>query len=214
MGNKMGKQRFYFLWLTLIIIAVYVLQNLIEPFTQTFMLSENALSMPWQFVTAIFLHGSLLHLVYNLFALVIFGLILEQLIGSKRFLALFFVAGIIANLISFFWYPNALGASGAIMGIIGCLAILRPMMSVWAFGMILPMFIVAILWVGGSIIGIAGFGNQGVGHLAHLLGIIVGLGYGTWLKIRSKTNKRLVYMRQIKIPETTMQDWEDKNIRH
>lgn len=210
---KKNKQRFYFLWLTLIIIAVFILQLSIKPFTELFMLSENALTMPWQFITAIFLHGGAVHLIYNLFALLIFGLILEQLIGSRRFLALFFAAGIIANIISFFWYPNALGASGAIMGIIGCLAILRPMMSVWAFGMILPMFIVAILWITGSIMGMAGFGSQGVGHLAHLLGILTGLSYGIWLKIRSKKNKRLVYMRQIRIPETTARNWEDIHMR-
>ena len=208
--KKRNKQRFYFLWFSLIIIAVFLLQLLIAPFTEFFMLTENALRMPWQFLTAIFLHGGAAHLIYNLFALLIFGLILEQLIGSKRFIILFFTAGIIANLISFFWYPNALGASGAIMGIIGCLAILRPMMSVWAFGMILPMFIVAILWVTGSIMGIAGFGNQGVGHLAHLVGILIGLSYGVYLKIRSRKNRKLIYMRQIRIPESTARNWENR----
>ena len=193
---------------------MFILQQTIPVFTDLFKLSDQALTMPWQFITAVFLHGGGAHLAYNLFALVIFGLILEQLIGSKRFILLFLVAGIAANLISFWWYPNALGASGAIMGIIGCLAILRPTMGVWAFGMILPMFIVAILWVGGSVMGMYGFGDQGVGHLAHLIGILVGLGYGTWLRIRSKTNKRLVYMRQIKIPESEMRDWEDRNMRN
>ena len=202
-----SKNRFYWLWFSIICIVVFIIQTLIKPFTEIFYLSENAPNMPWQFLTAIFLHGSLAHLVYNLFALIIFGLILEQLIGSERFLLLFLIGGIIANLISFFWYPNALGASGAIMAIIGTLAVLKPIMGVWAFGTILPMFIVAILWVTGSIMGIFGYGDPGTGHLAHLSGLIVGLIYGTYLRLKSRP-MRLIHKRKIKIPEQYMRNWE------
>ena len=208
----MKKQKFYFLWISIICIILFILQITISGFTDLFKLSENALTMPWQFVTAIFLHGSLTHLVYNLFALIIFGIILESTIGSKKFLSIFLVGGIIANIISFIWYPNALGASGGIMAIMGCLAILRPTMAVWAFGMILPMFIVAILWVTGSVIGIFGFGDQGTGHLAHLLGLIVGILYGIYLRISSKKLKT-GYQRKIKIPESSMRNWEDYHMR-
>jgi len=208
----MKKQKFYWLWFSLICVFIFILQQFIFGFTDFFKLSENALNMPWQFVTAIFLHGDLAHLVYNLFALIIFGMILESLIGSRKFLLLFFLSGVVANVVSFFWFPNALGASGAIMGIIGCLAILRPTMAVWAFGMILPMFIVAILWVAGSVMGIFGFGNQGTGHLAHLLGIIVGLSYGVFFRFCRKRIRRGDKFK-INIPEGYMRSWEDRNVR-
>lgn len=208
-----SKQKFYFLWIALIIILVFILQSLLPGITQTFSLSKEASTQPWRFLTAVFLHGSITHLAYNLFAIIIFGLILEQLIGSKRFLILYLTSGILANIISWFLYPNALGASGAIMAIIGTLAILRPLMAVWTFGMILPMFIVAILWITGSIMGIFGFGDQGTGHLAHLSGLIIGLIYGVYLKIKSKTQRNIVYMRKITIPDNYMRDWEETHMR-
>lgn len=207
----MEKQRYYTLWLSLICIVIFILQVAISGFTEIFMLSENALAMPWQFMTAIFLHANVAHLLYNLFALVIFGMILENLIGGKKFLTLFLASGLLANIISFPFYPNALGASGAIMAIIGTLAILKPLMSVWAFGMIIPMFIAAILWTAGSVLGIFGFGDQTTGHLAHLSGIFVGILYGLILKIRAKRgrNNTLVFRRRIKIPESTARSWEN-----
>ncbi len=207
-----SKQKFYFLWISIICIIVFILQITIQDFTNLFRLSEDALTMPWQFLTATFLHGSATHLIYNLFALIIFGIILESLIGSKRFLSLYVISGALVNIISFIWYPNALGASGAIMAVIGTLAVLRPTMAVWAFGMILPMFIVAILWVSGSILGIFGFGDQGTGHLAHLLGIVIGLGYGIYLRFNTKKTK-LTYSKKIKIPESYMRSWENYHIR-
>jgi membrane associated rhomboid family serine protease len=201
------RSRFYTLILSGILILIFILQYFIPGFTELFFLSEQAMIRPWQFITAVFLHGGLLHLMYNLLALLLFGLILEQLIGSKKFLVFFFLSGILANVVSWFWYPNALGASGAIMGILGVLAILKPMMSVWAFGMIIPMFIAAILWAAGSVMGIFGFGDQGVGHLAHLLGLVVGLFYGIYLKAGSKRKIKPI---EIKIPESYTRSWENK----
>jgi len=152
--------------------------------------------------------------LYNLFALFLFGIILERLIGSNKFLGLFIVGGVFANFLSFFWYPNALGASGAIMALIGCLAILRPMMAVWAFGMILPMFFLAVVWVVGSILGIFGFGDQNLGHLAHLSGLFVGILYGMYLRLVKKREKEnsTVFQSKIVLPEGYMRRWEDAYI--
>lgn len=205
------KFKYYSLWITLICIGSFILQLLIPGFTDAFMLTENALTHPWQFITAVFLHANLGHLVYNLFALVIFGLILEKLIGSNKFLILFLFSGIIANLISFSWYPNALGASGAIMGVIGALAVIRPLMIVWTFGMIMPMFVVAIIWMAGSLLGIFGFGDPTTGYLAHLSGIFIGILYGFFIRLRIKTfkeNNSYFFKRKIKIPENVMRKWE------
>jgi membrane associated rhomboid family serine protease len=206
----MEKFRFYSLWLCLLCVVVFLLQIWIPLFTQTFILSQDALIKPWQFLSAIFLHGSLMHLLYNIFALFIFGLILERTIGSKKFVLLFLVSGILANIFTFYFYPNSLGASGAIMALIGCLAVLRPMMAVFSFGIILPMFAVAIIWIIGSFLGIFGFGDQGIGYIAHLSGLFIGVLYGFFLRLKYKRENSSVYSsrRRIVIPEDTMRSWE------
>lgn len=205
------------LWICLICIGLFIFEVYFPVFVNTFMLTDQAFIKPWQFFTAIFLHATLLHLLYNLFALFLFGLILEKLIGSKRFLLLFIFSGLFANFLSFFWYPNSLGASGAIMAIIGTIAVLRPMMATIGFGMILPMFALAIIWVIGSIMGIFGFGDQTTGHLAHLSGILIGILYGFYLRFRAKNNlfNTTIYKSKMKviIPEDTLRRWEDYYIK-
>jgi len=179
------------------------------------MLTSQAISKPWQFVTSIFLHANISHLFYNLFALILFGFILEKIIGSKKFIFIFLFSGIIANLIAFNFYPSSLGASGAIYGILGCLAVLRPGMTVWAFNLPMPMFIAAIIWAAGSVLGIFGLGDPTTGHIAHLSGIGIGVLYGLFLKLRyKKDNKnKIIYTTKINLPENYMRSWEDSNLR-
>jgi len=213
----MVENKNYTLWLAGICVVVFIIQSIIPGFTDSFMLSSSAITQPWQFITAIFLHGGIAHLFYNLFALIIFGLILEKLIGSRKFILLFLVSGIIANLISFAFYHSSLGASGAIMGIIGVLAVLRPMMTVWMYNLPMPMFVVAIIWTAGSVLGIFGLGDPSVGHIAHLSGIVVGLAYGFYLRAkydkRNKINNSNMFERKIIIDENSMRQWEDRNFK-
>jgi len=213
------KLKLYFLWLSLVCIGVFVLQNLpgIPGFTDVFILNESAVYsyQIWRFVSAIFLHGSITHLLYNLFALLFFGFILEKQIGSRKFLIVFFSSGIIANLISVNFYNSSLGASGAIYGILGALAIINPMMMVWAFGMILPMFIAAILWVIGDLLRIFGLFDPGnVGSIAHLSGVAAGLVMG--IIIRFFKNRKVDESKEIKEEvderkdDDVLKDREDK----
>lgn len=204
----MKKIKFYSLWLCLICIIVFILQILIFGFTELFVLNKSALYNYeyWRFVSSIFLHGSLVHLFYNLFALGLFGFILERLIGSKKFLLVFFGSGIIANILSVNFYNSSLGASGAIYGILGCLAILKPLMIIWAFGFPMPMFVAAILWIIGGVLGI--FMPSEVGDIAHLSGIAVGILVGFILKEWKTTKKQL-----IRFPEGYMRAWENKHMR-
>ncbi|MBS3150142.1 rhomboid family intramembrane serine protease, partial [Candidatus Woesearchaeota archaeon] len=87
------------------------------------------------------------HLMYNLFALALFGIILENIIGTKKFMLIFFMSGIVASVISSFFYNSALGASGAIFGILGALALLRPNMTIWIYFMPMPMYIAGIVYL-------------------------------------------------------------------
>jgi uncharacterized protein len=164
----------------------------------------------WRFLSAVFLHGGLAHLVYNLFALILFGSILESLIGGRKFLIVFFISGILANLISVNFYDSSLGASGAIFGIIGALVIIRPMLVVWAFGLPMPMFLAGALWSIGDVLGTIGFltGNpiDNTGNIAHLSGMFFGMLFGAFYK---EKRRRMKFNSKIVLNERQIQNWED-----
>ena len=75
----------------------------------------------WRLITSAFLHYGPFHLLLNMLALYWFGSLLEQRIGSGRFLALYLVSGLAGSAGALLWSPNAatVGASGAIFGILG-----------------------------------------------------------------------------------------------
>jgi rhomboid protease GluP len=78
----------------------------------------------WRLVTPIFLHGSLLHFFFNMYALYYLGREVEAFMGTVRFVLLFFYAGVAGTVFSLLFTPNpSLGASGAIFGLIGAQAV-------------------------------------------------------------------------------------------
>ena len=98
-------------------VLVFIAQNLINGFTDVFVL-HDIVHNPFTLITSMFLHGSLFHLLSNMFALFLFGLLLEHEIGTKKFLVVYFTSGIIAGAAGSLLYPSLLGASGAIFGVI------------------------------------------------------------------------------------------------
>jgi membrane associated rhomboid family serine protease len=75
----------------------------------------------WRLFTNIFLHGGLMHVLFNMYGLLYIGTILEPIIGSKRFALFYLITGLIASAASIWWHPAtvSIGASGAIFGIFG-----------------------------------------------------------------------------------------------
>ncbi len=208
MSNKF---RFYSLWLSLLIIVIFILQNFITKFTDLFILNDRANNGEiWRFVTAIFLHGGTSHLIYNLFALIFFGLVLESLIGSRRFLWVYFIAGIFANVFAVNYYDASLGASGAIYGIIGTLTVLRPLFIVFAFGIPMPMILASILWISGDVLRSFGaFGPTNIGALAHLAGIFIGFIIGIMLRL-NKNKRNNKNNNGVLINEKLINKWEEE----
>lgn len=105
------------------IIIVNVLVMLVALMRESFMVEKFALWFPaspyfewWQPVTHLFMHGSILHLFFNMYTLYIFGCVLERVWGAKKFLIFYFVTGLGAALVHMgvqWWeYSNALEAVG------------------------------------------------------------------------------------------------------
>ena len=154
----------------------------------------------WTFVTSMFMHAGLGHLFVNMISLMFIGGFVEKLIGGKRFLRLYFASGIFAGL--FFVLialvtgvdlnVYAVGASGAIFGLGGLLAVLTPKLPVLVFFIIpMPMwaamgFLIVVLWVLSLGLGLP------IGNVAHLGGLLVGLGYGFYLKKKYPRKTKMI----------------------
>ncbi len=141
----------------------------------------------WQLVTYMFLHGSVLHILFNLFTLWMFGCEVERRLGSMRFLSYYLITGVGAALfhMAFNWHsPNpVLGASGAIYGVLVAFAVLFPEREITLLlFFILPVhlkakYLAAIFMAIALLAGIQGqisAVSGGVAHLAHLGGGLVG----------------------------------------
>lgn len=209
------KYRFYALWLCAIMIVVFLMQMISNGFTDLFLLDENSFSQIWRFFSAIFLHSGLPHIMYNLFALALFGSILEKLVGGKRFLIIFLSTGIVANIIAVNFYSSSLGASGAIFGIIGALIMIRPGLPIWAFGIPMPIFLAGIIWGAGDLFGavayLAGNPIDNTGNIAHLSGMVIGLIVGFFFRGKQEQEVKENKM-SYKFNEQQMRKWEDDNL--
>ena len=174
--------------LTVVLALVFALQNIFPALTDIYVLEANeVLQRPWTLVTSIFLHADFSHLFFNGFALVIFGMVLENIIGSRKFLALYFASGVFASIVFILGIPivqaaqggtatAALGASGAIFGVLGALAVLRPNMVIWLGFFPTPMWLAAIIWAAQDFFGI--FIPSNVANFAHLGGLFLGVAVG------------------------------------
>lgn len=148
----------------------------------------------WVLLTSVFSHNLFWHLLLNMFVLNSFGSIIEQMLGLKRFVAFYLIAGMISS-ISHAVFSNyimgdpsipALGASGAISGVILLFSLLFPKERILILGIIpIPALFGALLFVGLDIWGLtaqAGGGGLPIGHGAHLGGAFAGLLYYLYLR--------------------------------
>lgn len=136
---------------------------------------------PWQLVTYMFMHGGLGHLFFNMYTLFIFGSVLENVWGTKKFLTFYFVTGIGAALVNIGVqyltgsFALTVGASGAIYGILmgyamlypdSRLTLLFPPVSMKAKWFVLIFAGIELL------LGISNNPADNVAHFAHLGGLI------------------------------------------
>ena len=125
----------------------------------------------WRLITPMFLHGGIMHILFNMFCLFVFGPELEKIMGKMRFITLFMLAGFLSNVATYFIqdpYYTHLGASGAIFGIFGAYGALvyytknsMPELR----QIILPIIVISIVMT---------FVQSGINVTAHVTGLIVG----------------------------------------
>ena len=141
------------------------------------------------------MHGGFFHIFANMFSLMFIGSLVERILGAKRYLYFYLASGLFAGV--FFVLSSlifksdfnlfAVGASGALFGLIGLLVLLTPNLPVYV--MFIPIGIkmkyaapgiLVVLWF----ISIAG--DVPIGNTAHLGGLLCGLIYGIYLKRKYK----------------------------
>ena len=190
-----------------VVLVFFALQIAISGFTEAFLLDSAEFSArPLTIITAMFLHADVTHLVYNMLALVMFGLVLESIIGTKRFWVLYFAGGIVAGIVAVLFYPASLGASGAIFAVLGALAVLRPRMMVWIGYIPMPMALAAVVWVMIDLIGL--ITPSGVANAAHIGGLAFGVAAGFVLRRRFGQPFRRRQARRV-LSEHDIERWED-----
>lgn len=137
---------------------------------------------PWQLLTYAFLHGSLLHIAFNMFALYMFGRPVERVFGPRRYLIYYLVCALSAAIAQLLTaaltgavYPTV-GASGAVFGLLLAYAIYFPHSRVMLIFPPIPMPARVFVVVYAALelfLGVTGT-EEGVAHFAHLGGLVGG----------------------------------------
>jgi membrane associated rhomboid family serine protease len=167
-----------------------------DPFGRGVRVQERPVARPhvpcpipvrWTLLTSMFLHGSWMHLIGNMLYLWIVGDNVEEVLGSFRYLIIYFACGLAGSLAQISIDPDSitptLGASGAIAGLMGCYVIWFPHNQIrvllFRFITVLPAiiviggWIVLQIWLGANAIG--GKEQGGVAYLAHVGGAVTGI---------------------------------------
>lgn len=206
LSDSLKPTRFPFLNWLVVGVTIYVfIQQLLAPDQLAFInqyalipanVNFNDYSTLTPFVTSIFLHGGLLHILSNMWFLIVFGDNVDARLTPLGYLTLYILAGAIGAFAQYLFMPNEtipmLGASGAVAGILGCYAILFPHSHVKT--LVFIVFFVTIInisaplllgyWFilqlisGAGTFGELGMNQGGVAYIAHIVGFLVGVVFG------------------------------------
>ncbi len=188
-------------------VAVYIAINWISPLVggeaafvgliNTFGLSPAAFWQGafWQPLTSMFLHGSLLHIFANMLGVWSIGSMLERGIGSNRYLWLYMISGFAGTLLVLAADPTAtrptIGASGAVLGLLGAIAVLSPNSMLLFFIFPVRARTAALLIGLGSLLLEYTGRMEMISHLGHLGGLLGGYLYTRFALSASDTRERM-----------------------
>ncbi len=177
--------------------AASVMPSLQQFMVENFLVSTTHLAhgLVWTLLTAAFSHSEIWHLAINMFVLWSFGIVLERLWGTRTFVVFYLVAAVIASIshcvVSTYLMGNsdipALGASGAVSGLLLAYALLFPHHKILLMGIVpVPALMGVLAFVGIDLWGLFAQTRGGglpIGHGAHLGGALAGaLMYFFWLR--------------------------------
>lgn len=141
--------------------------------------------MYWQIFTYMFLHGNFNHLISNMLGLFFFGFSVEKALGSKEFLLIYFLCGILSGLLSLGYFVSTdnyrtllIGASGALYSVMLAYAVIYPRANIYIFGILpipspLLVLIYAVIEIFTQFTGM----QSGIAHFTHLFGFLTAFLY-------------------------------------
>lgn len=180
----------------IIFIATYLREDFMVRYFAMFY-PASPFFRPWQVVTHMFMHGGFWHIFFNMYSLVIFGVLLERVIGTKKFISFYFITGLGAAALhtgvewieatsaiasgnsaalTDLYYTPTLGASGAVYGVLIGYAMLYPDSRLT---LLFPPVTLTAKWFVAIFAGIelvtgVFFTSDGIAHFAHLGGMLLG----------------------------------------
>jgi rhomboid protease GluP len=137
----------------------------------------------YRLITAMFLHGGLIHIGFNMMALMQFGPALEELYGSARYLFFYVATGAFGFLVSAFMGNYSLGASGALLGLVGLMLAITTKRGGSYMRELRSRLITSV-----AILFVIGFSGMGIDNYAHGAGLAAGFGLGKLFADRQPMN--------------------------
>lgn len=131
------------------------------------------LAQPWRFVMAVFLHGSLMHIIFNMWVLMDIGRQIEELYGSARFFFIYVVTGIGGYILSSLRGHFSVGGSGALLGLIGVMLAITTGRRSASMQMLRSQIIRWLIYIA-----VWGLLFPGIDNYAHLGGLATGFVLG------------------------------------
>ncbi len=201
-------------------VAVFLMQVLAESFIpgapylieNYFALSREGLreGYYWQLITYMFLHGGALHLLVNALGLYFAGREVENVLGRKHFLGIYFMGGLLGGLTQLLMGDSVIGASAGVCAVLLSFTTILPELEITALLFFVIPFRMRAKWLGRAVIvtsilfAAIGFGRD-IGHVAHLAGAVTGwvytrrLGFGgagifAFFRERKRIRERLEQM--------------------
>jgi rhomboid protease GluP len=134
------------------------------------------LVQPWRLVTAIFLHGGLLHIGFNMWVLMDLGPTLEEMYGSARFFFIFIATGVVGYVLSAMTGHYSVGASGSLLGMIGVLLALTMGRQSIGMRMLRSQLVYWLIYI--AVMGVL---IPGIDNFAHIGGFVSGFVLGKFM---------------------------------
>jgi membrane associated rhomboid family serine protease len=197
-GSAFDDDPYRIIWLLIAVnVGVFILTSLDERLSSLLSLTIPGIQnfQYWRLITSIFVHGGLMHLLFNMYGVYLFGTLVTPHIGTRRFLGLFFISGILGNVLWMLanwsnpgfifpatgqYYPYQLvGASGGVFGIMLAAAMLEPHRQFLLLIPPIPLKCRTLVVVYGLIEVLFAWNgsNDNIAHLAHLGGMLGGYAF-------------------------------------